>query len=205
MTLGLREQKKQETREAIVDAAMRLFVERGFEGVTVADVAEAARVSVKTVFNYFATKEDLFFDEADARRDALVACVREREVGESLLAAVRRSAVANCSRLSSREFASFARVIEESPALQNKERAMFVGFSRAAAAELIAEGVPEAQASVACAAIAGVYARLFATARQRALAGWSGPEAEEQLRVEVQEGFALLERGLGSFAPKAAG
>ena len=58
---GLRERKKRQTREAIAAAAMALFHERGFDAVTVADVARAADVSEKTVFNYFPTKEDLVF------------------------------------------------------------------------------------------------------------------------------------------------
>ncbi|MDA0161456.1 TetR family transcriptional regulator [Solirubrobacter ginsenosidimutans] len=70
---GLRERKKAATRAAISDVATRLFEARGFEAVTVADIAAAADVSKKTVFNYFPAKEDLFFDAEDAVRDALVA------------------------------------------------------------------------------------------------------------------------------------
>ena len=63
---GLRERKKAETRQAISDVATRLFEARGFEAVTVAEIAAAANVSAKTVFNYFPAKEDLFFDAKDA-------------------------------------------------------------------------------------------------------------------------------------------
>jgi AcrR family transcriptional regulator len=72
---GLRERKKAEMRQAISDVATRLFEARGFEAVTVAEIAAAADVSAKTVFNYFPAKEDLFFDAEDAVRDALVAAV----------------------------------------------------------------------------------------------------------------------------------
>src|SRR5256885_17135566 len=118
--MGLREFKKQRTRQAIADTAMRLFVERGFDHVTVHEVAEAAGVSEKTVFNYFPTKEDLFYDEVPAREAALVAAVRERKAGESILDALRRQNVGNCGRMSSPRFAAFARIIEESPALRAK-------------------------------------------------------------------------------------
>lgn len=71
--ISLRERKKQEARTAISDAATRLFVERGFDNVTVAEIAEAANVSTMTVFNHFKRKEDLFFD----REGQLLAFVRE--------------------------------------------------------------------------------------------------------------------------------
>lgn len=60
---GRRERKKQQTRQAISDVATTLFLERGFDAVTVAEVARAADVAVQTVFNHFPTKEDLFFDD----------------------------------------------------------------------------------------------------------------------------------------------
>jgi len=198
---GLRERKKLETRTVIADAAMQLFSTRGFDAVTVADVAEAARVSEKTVFNYFPAKEDLFFDEADHREQALVAALRERPPGESMLAALRRSAAANCGRLCSEHFAHFARMIEESPALQRRERQMFARFARVLEAALLDEGqVTQAEAAVAANAVIGAHAWMFSTARKRALAGEFGPAAERRLRSELEKGFSVLE-SLGSFAP----
>src|SRR5216684_1530483 len=126
--MGLREFKKQRTRQAIADTAMHLFVERGFDHVTVAEVGEAAGVSEKTVFNYFPTKEDLFFDEVPARETALVAAIRSREPGKSFLTGLRRLQDRECTRLSSMGFGTFARIIEESPALQNKELEVMARF-----------------------------------------------------------------------------
>src|SRR5438876_202659 len=88
--LGLRERKKQRTRELIAETARRLFAERGFEAVTVAEVARASDVSEQTVFNYFPTKEDLVYWRLGAFEEHLLATVREREPGESALAAFRR-------------------------------------------------------------------------------------------------------------------
>src|ERR1700712_118149 len=82
---GLRERKKRATREAIAAAARRLFAERGFDAVTVAEVAEAADVSEKTVFNHFATKEDLAFAGREERLARLLTGLAKRPAGASVL------------------------------------------------------------------------------------------------------------------------
>ena len=94
--MGLREAKKLRTRQEIADQAMKLFAQRGFDAVTVAEVASAAGISEKTVYNYFPTKEDLFFDEVPAREAALVSTITGRREGESILAALRSLQVAEC-------------------------------------------------------------------------------------------------------------
>ena len=86
---GLRERKKQRTRELIAETARRLFVERGFERVTVAEIARAADVAEKTVFNYFPTKEDLVYWRLEAFEDELLTAIRERWPGESALDRLR--------------------------------------------------------------------------------------------------------------------
>src|SRR5436190_12115078 len=103
--MGLRETKKLQTRQEIASKAMGLFATRGFDDVTVSEVAEAAGVSEKTVFNYFPTKEDLFFDEVPVRRAAFAAAVREREPGQSMFAALRELQARQCARLTSPAFA----------------------------------------------------------------------------------------------------
>src|SRR3954447_5816797 len=87
---GLRERKKQQTRQLIADTARRLFAERSFEAVTVAEVARAADVSEATVFNYFPTKEDLFYSGLESFEEELLAAIRERKTGESVLSAFAR-------------------------------------------------------------------------------------------------------------------
>lgn len=84
---GLREEKKRLTREAIAAAAMRLFAVYGFDAVTIAQIAEAARVSEKTVYNYFPRKTGLFFDEADSILAELLFTVGNRKPGQSALGA----------------------------------------------------------------------------------------------------------------------
>ena len=90
MAPGLRERHKQETRQAISDIATRMFVDRGFDEVTIAQVADAAGVAKMTVTNYFPRKEDLVFDRAEAIISGLASAVANRARGESMLAAARR-------------------------------------------------------------------------------------------------------------------
>ena len=78
---GLRERKKRRLRQRISDTATALFLTHGFENVTVAEVAEACDVSTQTVFNYFATKEAMFFDRTESVVDELADSIRSRERG----------------------------------------------------------------------------------------------------------------------------
>ncbi|MEU9606287.1 TetR/AcrR family transcriptional regulator [Streptomyces sp. NPDC048057] len=102
MAEGLRERKKRRTRQHISDTATGLFMERGFEDVTIAEIAEAADVSVNTVYNYFSTKEDLFLDRGDDVVEQLARWVRGRDAGESAVAAVLRELRADIEGMSPR-------------------------------------------------------------------------------------------------------
>lgn len=88
MSEGLRERKKRQTRERIQATAMRLFVERGFDKVTIAEVAAAAEVSVNTLYNYFEAKEDLVLPPDQASPQRLADIVRERGPADSPARAV---------------------------------------------------------------------------------------------------------------------
>jgi AcrR family transcriptional regulator len=125
MAEGLRERKKRQTRQYISDVATGLFVERGFDAVTVAEIAEAADVSVNTVYNYFPAKEDLFFDRSAGLVDRLAGWVRGRRKGESAAVAVLRELREEVEAVSPRVglipgYAKFLRVIEEAPALRSR-------------------------------------------------------------------------------------
>src|ERR1700704_685210 len=86
---GLRERKKRETRQRISDVATLMFATRGFDDVTVAEVAAAANVSKMTVFNYFPRKEDLLFDRTDEAVALLTGAIKERQPGDSFVSALR--------------------------------------------------------------------------------------------------------------------
>src|SRR5262245_37179705 len=196
--MGLRETKKLHTRKEIADCAMRLFVQRGFDRVTVAEVAATAGVSEKTVYNYFPTKEDLFFDEVPEREAALVSAVRDRAAGESVLDALRRLQSAECPRLCSPGFAHFARIIEESTALKAKELEIMSGFVRVLSDALQSElALDERDARLVAGLLVSVHRQLFRGARKQALAGKHGPAATRRLRADLDRAYHLLQHGLG--------
>ncbi|MEU0938363.1 TetR family transcriptional regulator [Embleya sp. NPDC005971] len=119
---GLRERKKRRTRTHISDVATGLFLERGFDAVTVAQIADAAEVSVNTVYNYFPAKEDLFFDRESEVVDRAARIVRERAVGQSaaraVLDALRRDVEDRSPYVGLVEgYERFMKVMQGSPAL----------------------------------------------------------------------------------------
>ena len=196
--VGLRESKKLLMRQVIADEAMRLFATRGFDHVTVAEVAAAAGVSDKTVFNYFPTKEDLFFDEVPRREAALVEAISGREPGESILSALRRLQTGECGRLCTPGFATFARIIEESPALQAKELEVMARFVHVLTEALQQElQLDERDARIAAGLLVSVHRQFFRSARKQALAGKNGPAAVRRLRADLERSYELLEHGLG--------
>ncbi len=195
--MGLRESKKQRTRQEIADRAMQLFAQRGFDHVTVAEVAEAAEVSEKTVYNYFPTKEDLYFDELPERQAALVGAIRDRRPGESILASLHRLQTSECPRLCSPGFLIFAQILEESPALRAKELEVMAQFAQVLTDALVRElEVTELDARIAAGMLIGVHRHLFANARKQALAGRHGPGAVRRLRADLGRAYELLEHGL---------
>ncbi len=121
-TLGLRDAKKEQTRREIATVALRLFLQRGFEEVSIAEIAEAAKVSKMTVFNYFPAKESMFFEFTHGRMPELGTVVRERRTGESPVDALHRFTRAELERRAEWTglhdgIAEFSRLIFRSPTL----------------------------------------------------------------------------------------
>ncbi|AYF73495.1 TetR/AcrR family transcriptional regulator [Nocardia yunnanensis] len=203
--MALREEKKRATRIALADAAMTLFAEKGFDRVTVAEVARAANVSVNTAFNYFPTKEDLFFDRQDEVTDRLARAVREREPGESAAAALRRAFLDRVRRDDptlglSRAATTFWQLIDDSPALQARLRQLGERTESALAQALSDAARSPADDPIprlAAAALAGLDRALHTEIRRGILAG-DDPE-EVRARV-IRTATGDLDTVLGALA-----
>lgn len=206
---GARERKRQETRERIVDAAAELFAERGFDAVSVMEIARRAGVVEKTVFNHFPVKEGLVFDADPPMRAALLDAVRRRPAGESVAAAAGSFVVSAVGMLGSPEAADgvarMAQVIRGSRTLQAREREILGELTDALAA-LIAEETDarsgQLEPWLAANAVLGLYASLLELARDRVLAGVTGAPLAAELRRRGQRGLSLLQFGLAGYAKR---
>ncbi|RBY97408.1 TetR/AcrR family transcriptional regulator [Blastococcus sp. TF02-8] len=206
---GIRERRRQQTRVRIVDAATELFAERGFDAVSVVEIAQRAGVVEKTVFNHFPVKEGLVFDADPPMRAALLDAVRRRPAGESVAAAAGSFVVAAVSLLGTPEaaegVAQMARVIRGSRTLLTREREILGELTDSLAALIAKEtGARPGQIEpwLAAHAVLGLYASLLELARDRVLDGVSGPELAAELRRQGRRGLALLQFGLAGYAKR---
>jgi AcrR family transcriptional regulator len=207
---GLRERKKQQTRQQIAETARRLFGERGFDAVTVAEVAREADVSEGTVFNYFPTKEDLFYSGMEVFEVQLLDAVQARSPGESVLSAFRRYVLDGVDRLESDDvadvIASAARITSSSRALRVREQEIVAGYTDQLATLIAdeANGRPSRVEAWAVAnALMGAQRALVAYVHASVLDGKRGPQLAAAVRSEGKRAFARLERGLADYAVKS--
>ena len=202
---GLRERKKRATREAIAATARRLFAERGFDAVTVAEIAVAADVSEKTVFNHFAAKEDLVFAGGDSRLAQLQADIAQRPPGTSVLDVFRANSEAMLVVVAAgatEDSLVVPRIVRDSPALQER---LAAGWEREA--EVLAAAIAEATGADADDLVPAVVARTLAwTLITIFRATFDGLLADEdpkrlaaRLRPQAARAYDQLATGLGDY------
>ncbi|NGO73344.1 TetR/AcrR family transcriptional regulator [Streptomyces boncukensis] len=183
--MGRRERKKAATRQAIADAALRLFLERGYDDVGIREIADAADVSTTTLFKHFPVKEALVFDEDAAQEARLLAAVRERPEGRSIPAALREHALRHrlAAAHGDARFTAFFDLVDSTPALRDYAQAMWLRHTAALAAAIAEDsGLPPDDP--ACTALAH-----FALEAPRAARGHDDPAGA------VTRAFELLESG----------
>jgi AcrR family transcriptional regulator len=192
---GLRERKKRATREAIAATARRLF----------AEIAVAADVSEKTVFNHFATKEDLVFAGGEARLTQLQRDIAERPAGSSVLDVFRANTAAMLDTIAAGESGDnlvVPRIVRDSPALQER---LAVGWAREA--DTLAAAVAEATRAAADDLVPAVVARtlawtlitIFRAALDGLLAGEDPKRLATRLRPQATRAYDQLAAGLGDY------
>lgn len=202
MELGRRERKKQQTRQAISDVATTLFLERGFDAVTVAEVARAADVAVQTVFNHFPAKEDLFFDEpgwwtgpARAIREAPA----EADPVDVLEAEYLKGTRERLEVGHLKTWKQFVRTIESSPALLARRRLTADELEKSLT-EALDERSPDHLRNRLIAALFAAAQKVLEEQLMSALPDGASPDelenAQAALEQAIAQVFAVLRRGL---------
>ena len=190
---GLRERNRQERHERIRAAALALFLERGFDAVTVEEVAERAAVSPSTLFRYFPTKEDLLVgDEAD-RLDVLRDAFADRPEGEPVIASVRAALVvlAEGFQAVGPDLPKRYSVIRETPSLTARLLEQQAAREDTLAA-VISERIQGPGADLRARLLAATGLAILRVAMRQ----WIGSGAEGQLSVLVGDAFDVLAREL---------
>ncbi|MET9613932.1 TetR family transcriptional regulator [Kitasatospora indigofera] len=206
--LGLRERKKLQTGRKLWTIAIGLFVERGFDQVSVAEIAAAAEVSKMTVFNYFPTKEDLVLMPMERHTGEVAEVVRDRPAGCSAVAAVRSQYLAAldeqdpASGLCDQEAVlNVLRLIRDTPALALRAQATSVRAEELLAAELrTASGDrDDLTARLAAAQLLATRRTLVMANQRRMIAGEPAASVLPEARANALRAFALVEHGLGDY------
>ncbi len=200
--MGLRERKKLETARAVRQAAIDLFLQRGFDDVSVAEIAAAANVSKMTVFNYFPAKEDLLFAPMEEHTEEMAAVVRDRPDGETPLAALRRH---HLERLAARDpsvglndtplVVGLQRIVMTTPSLMPRLRAFLV-TGETALAEALAKETDPLTARLAASQISAVRGVLLFALHEGISTGRSADELYPEAVAAANRAYDLLERGL---------
>jgi AcrR family transcriptional regulator len=209
--VGLRERKKQQTRQLLADTARRLFSERGFEEVSVTEIARAADVSQATVFNYFPTKQDLIYSGLETFENELLQTIRERPSGETVLDAFSRFVLQprglfTADEEEAEQLLAVSRMIAASPALLARERQIFNRYTDALTELVAAEtraAAGDLRPAVTAGALIGVHRALIAYVRERiAEDPVDRQRLSRDLRRRGEAALTLLANGLGDYAEK---
>ncbi len=205
---GLRERKKQRTRDLIADTARRLFAERGFDAVPVSEIAREAEVSEATVFNYFATKEDLVYYRLEGFEDELLSAIRARQPGVSVLEAFGRFITTPRGLLDARDpakvehLAAITRLIVESTALLAREQQIYARYTNALAELLSNEartGQGDMRPWVVARAMVGLHQAAVDYSRREILAGTRNPTLARRVHRQTERALELLSKGLAGY------
>lgn len=198
--VGLRERKKQRTRRALIEAALRLFDEKGFEDTTLAEIAAEAEVSTRTFFSYFAGKEDVLFFDAPARLERTLDLIASREPGESLADLLIRLIRSSFEWAAHDEDFDLAvaprriRLVMSEPALQ--ARALHLLFdSQVRLAEALHKTYPDELDEVEAAAAIGA---LVGATKLAAMVSITKGDSLEEMGAAMVRAVEIAIRGIGS-------
>jgi len=188
--LGLRERKRQQTRERLTRAAMALFLARGFEATTLDDIAAAADISRRSFFHYFASKEDVVFAWQEEITAALIAAVAARPASESMLTAAENAISAMARQVDANEAIAMSCLKRDNPALRARDQVKYEKLERALAEALGKRA--GAKASVKTEREARLVAMIATGAMRVGQEVWTSEGAHEKPEASVKRIFAAI-------------
>jgi AcrR family transcriptional regulator len=198
---GLRERKKRQTRDTIAAAALELFLEHGYDAVTVADVAAAADVSEKTVFNHFPAKEDLVFANAEEKLSERAEAIRARPPGTPVSRVFEAETLRFLDAVEAGEVDRAMTVpllVRSSPAL--RARLMLAWEIEAGTlTRAVTDDEDDLIAAAAVRALLWAHRVVFRAAMRRLIAGEEPADVARDLRPEVERVYARLDLGLAGY------
>ena len=190
---GLRERKKQKTRDTIIKVALDLFAEHGYEQTTIAEIANAAEVSPRTIFAYFPTKEDIVFCQLPEARERLEQALRERPDGATALDALRDFIAGSLD--SDPNAVLRKRILASDETLRRGERARSGPFEQLMV-EAIAEDLHADPDDIRPQIVAAAAAAAFTTVRERDPAALPESDSLEQAMAAIDDVMDFLRGGL---------
>jgi AcrR family transcriptional regulator len=190
---GLRERKKQKTRDTIIKVALDLFAEHGYEQTTIAEIADAAEVSPRTIFAYFPTKEDIVFCQLPETRERLAQALRERPDGATALDALRDFIAGSLD--SDPNAVVRKRILASDETLRRGERARSGAFEQLMV-EAIAEDLHADPDDIRPQIVAAAAAAAFTTVRERDPAALPESDSLEQAMAAIDDVMDFLRGGL---------
>jgi AcrR family transcriptional regulator len=192
--LGLRERKKQQTRETIARAARDLFAERGYDETTLAEIAEAADISPRTIFAYYESKEDILLCEEQEFLDQLKQDLEQRPEGTTTVDAIRK--LISSVPPPDDQMLQRKRIFADNPALQMKARAR-LGQLEPLLTESIAKDLKAGPDDIRPPLVAASMIAAFTTVRDRLFEAEAGePIVHEQAMQTLDDVLEFLRGGL---------
>jgi AcrR family transcriptional regulator len=193
---GLRERKKRETRDSLTRAALELFAERGYDETTLAEIADAAGVSTRTIFAYFPSKEDILFSTMQTVRDALVLALAERPAGTDALAALREFILSTAHEKTELDH-RLGQLVAGDATLASHKRARMAELQEvlaAAIADDLGVGADDLRPQVAAASLTAAFEVLERQERER-----SSEPTPEEIVAAIDPIISFVRAGLEAF------
>ncbi|APO73325.1 TetR family transcriptional regulator protein [Rhizobium etli 8C-3] len=196
---GRRERKRRQTRERIEQAAMTLFLERGFDATTIEDITESADVSKRSFFDYFPSKEEVVFAWQDSFADRLMAAIAARPKSDSPLKVVEEAIVETVAASANERGLALGELIRRTPVLKARDQMKYAKLEHKLTEAMVARGGAGKDVRARMRLLSAIVIGALRVGGER----WQERPPEGQLEAFARELFADLWKTLADFGDEA--